>query len=150
MPYQLCWFRCKSATVYVLHNFSNVLADWYFSWLYSNFHWLSFCWFFTSVFSPGLRKKNNKKSLQKIFLHTQSKISVHIVFHDLYKNVFGRISFVCFFWETIFQIWSLTFFSFMMISFFEILNKTFGKLTIYFSKTLYCLSCCVPIFILTL
>ena len=40
---KLGWFRCKCVTDYVLHNFSNVLADWYFSWLYLNFHWLSFC-----------------------------------------------------------------------------------------------------------
>ena len=28
---QVCRFTCKSATVYVLYNFSIVLADWYFS-----------------------------------------------------------------------------------------------------------------------
>ena len=47
---QLCRFRCKSATVYVLLHFSDVLANWYFSWLYLNFHWLSFCEFFSGVF----------------------------------------------------------------------------------------------------
>ena len=33
MTCQLCWFRCKAATVYVLDNFSEVYEDWYFSWL---------------------------------------------------------------------------------------------------------------------
>ena len=47
---QLNWFGCKSTTVDVLHNFSNGLAGWYFSWLYLNFHWLSFCEFFSGVF----------------------------------------------------------------------------------------------------
>ena len=47
---QLCRFRCKSATLYVWLHFSNDLADWYFSWLYLNFHWLSFCEFFSGVF----------------------------------------------------------------------------------------------------
>ena len=50
ITFQLSWFGCKSATVKVLHNFSNVLADWYFSWLYLNFHWLSFCEFSSGVF----------------------------------------------------------------------------------------------------
>ena len=42
-----CRHRCKSATAYVLHNFSNVLSDWYFSWLYLNFYW----WVPAGVFS---------------------------------------------------------------------------------------------------
>ena len=33
MTCQLCWFGCKAATVYVSDNFSEVLEDWYFSWL---------------------------------------------------------------------------------------------------------------------
>ena len=39
ITYQLCRFRCKSATVYILHNFSNVLAG----CISSDFTWLSFC-----------------------------------------------------------------------------------------------------------
>ena len=47
ITYQLYLFRCKSAIAYVLHNFSNFLADWYFSWIYLSFHWLSFCGVFS-------------------------------------------------------------------------------------------------------
>ena len=47
---QLSSFKCKSATAYILQNFPNVLADWYFSWLYLNFHWLSSCELFSGVF----------------------------------------------------------------------------------------------------
>ena len=38
--------------VLALHNLYNVFADWYFFWLYLNFHWLSFGGVFTRcVFS---------------------------------------------------------------------------------------------------
>ena len=76
-----CQFRCKSATAYVLHNFSNVLSDWYFSWLYLNFYWLSSCGVFFAVhILLVLRKKDREKSLQKMFLQTQPDIFVHILF----------------------------------------------------------------------
>ena len=56
-------FRCNSATAYVLHNFSNVLADWYL-WLY--LHWLSFCEvFFAVYFLLDRRKKDRKKACKK-------------------------------------------------------------------------------------
>ena len=78
---QLCRFRCKSPTVYFLHNFSNILADCYFSSLYLNFHWLSSEGDFSGVSPPWPKKKRHRKEiLQKMFLLTQSKISVHIVF----------------------------------------------------------------------
>ena len=74
---KLGWYKSKSTTAYVLHNFSNVLADWYFSWLYLNFHWLSFCGVFPGVFSPCLRKKDTgKKSLQKMFLETLKNFKI--------------------------------------------------------------------------
>ena len=47
ITYQLCRLRCKSATAYVLHNFSNVLADWCFFSIHLSFHWLSFCGVFS-------------------------------------------------------------------------------------------------------
>ena len=72
---QLCQFRCKSVTIYVLHNFSSVLADWYFSWLYLNFHWLSFCEFFSGVFfSLAKENKTPGKKWQKIFPQTLSSL----------------------------------------------------------------------------
>ena len=40
-------------------------------------------------------------------------------------------------WQVFFWIWSLTFFSFMMVSFFKILSKTFAKQTIYYKKISY-------------
>ena len=38
MTCQLCWFRCKAVTVYVSDHLSEVLEDWYFSWVYLNFY----------------------------------------------------------------------------------------------------------------
>ena len=76
---QLCRFRCKSATVYVLINFSNLHADWYFSWLYLNFHWLIFCGvpsrciFFFALQIKTPRKKADKKCSPKL----SQKISIH-------------------------------------------------------------------------
>ena len=120
-----------------------------------NFTWVFIDWvsagFFPGVFSPWPKKKRHrKKSLQKIFLQTP-KTSVHILFqrkiqflqprYTLQKNqmisinsYLREIFLGCFFWEAIFRIWSLIFFSFMMISFSEILSKTFGKYTIYFTS----------------
>ena len=78
---QLWRFKCKTGTVYVLHNFSNVLVDWYFSWRYLNFHWLSF-WGVFSLRILHWRKKepHRENSPQKCFTRTLSKISLHIVF----------------------------------------------------------------------
>ena len=59
---QLSWFRCKSATVYILHNFPNVLVDWYFSIFY-----LSFYDFFPVHFSPWPKKKKPGKKPAKNF-----------------------------------------------------------------------------------
>ena len=59
--------------VLALHNFYNVFADWYFSWLY-------FSRVLPGFFSLALKKRHREKSQQKIFLQTQSKISVHILF----------------------------------------------------------------------
>ena len=72
---QHCRFRCKTATANVLHNFSNVFADWYFSWLYLNFHWLSICRIFSRCFPPWHKKKRQREK-------TQSKIWVHIFFQE--------------------------------------------------------------------
>ena len=138
--------RCKFATAYVLHNFSNVLADWYFSWLYLNFHWLSFCGvFFVVYFLLGRRKKrsgkkpaknaprNSVRNIRPYALSRENKIFTTSITpsensHDSYKlHILGSFSLECFFWEGIFRIWLLTFLSFMMMSFFENLSKTFGK-----------------------
>ena len=78
-----CRFRCKSATACVLHNFSNVLSDWYFSWFYLNFHWLSSSMvFFVLYILLGLSKKDREKILQRMFLQTQPDIFVHTLFKE--------------------------------------------------------------------
>ena len=166
ISYQLCRFRCKSATAYVLHNFSNVLADWYFSWIYLTFHWLSPCGVFPGVLSLWPKKKRHReKNLQKMFLQTQSKMSVHIVFQGKIQllepqKLLQKI-------ECSYKLMSLADFSLGTSSgrkffkfdtwlsfllwwyFFESLGKTFGKKTIYFKKISHRLLC-VPFFILTL
>ena len=75
---QLCRLRCKSATVYVLHNFSNVLAAGIspdFTWIFTD--WVSAV-VFPCVFSHWSKNKRHlEKSLQKMFLKTQSKICIH-------------------------------------------------------------------------
>ena len=53
------------------HNFSNVLVDKYFSWLYLNFDWLSFCgvfsrWIFSWPEKKDTVKKTRKKCLPKL------------------------------------------------------------------------------------
>ena len=64
---QLSSFKCKSATVYILHNFSNVLADLYFSRLYLSFHWLSFCELFSGVFfSLAWERQPGKKPAKNV------------------------------------------------------------------------------------
>ena len=75
---QLCQFRCKSKTIYVLLHFFNDLADWCFSWLYLNYHdWVS-ARFFPVYFSPWPKKKRHwKKGRQKMFPRTQSKVSAY-------------------------------------------------------------------------
>ena len=63
---KLGWYKSKSTTAYVLHNFSNVLADWYFSWRYLNFHWLSFCGVFSRcIFSLPKKKRHWEKKPAK-------------------------------------------------------------------------------------
>ena len=75
---QLCQLRCKSATVYVLHNFSNVLAAGIspdFTWIFTD--WVSAV-VFPCVFSHWSKNKRHlEKTLQKMFLKTQSKICIH-------------------------------------------------------------------------
>ena len=75
---QLCQFRCKSKTIYVLLHFFNALADWCFSWLYLNYHdWVS-ARFFPVYFSPWPKKKRHwRKGRQKMFPRTQSKVSAY-------------------------------------------------------------------------
>ena len=61
---QLCRFRYKPT--YVLHNFCDVIADRYFSWLCLNFHWLSFCGdFYRCIFSLLKQKKTAGKKTTK-------------------------------------------------------------------------------------
>ena len=60
---QLCRFRCNSATAYVLHNFSNVLADWYL-WLYID--WVSARFFSRCIFSLAEEKKTGKKPAKNV------------------------------------------------------------------------------------
>ena len=98
---QLYWFSCKSATVYVLHNSSSILADWYLSWLYLNFHWLKFCGGF-------------EKNCKKIFPQTQSKMSIHIIFQ-------GKMQFLQH-WLLLQKNWMIRINSCKILS-----KKTFGK-----------------------
>ena len=102
---QICWFGCKTAAAYVLILLKFSLTEFVRG-------------FFSRCISPWTKKKRHREK-------TQSKMSVHIpLFQGKMQWRFFR---GCFFWETIFQTSSLNFFSFMMISFFENLSKTFGK-----------------------
>ena len=69
------WLRCKSATAYVLHNFSNILA----AGISPNFTWIFIDWVSAGFFCDV---KDREKSLQNMFLQTQSEMSVHILFHE--------------------------------------------------------------------
>ena len=66
---QLCWFRCKSATVYVLllQRFCGLA----FLLTLLKFSLTEFLWAFFRC------KSHREKSRQKMFPQTQSKISVH-------------------------------------------------------------------------
>ena len=46
---QLCRFKCKSATAYLFHNFSNILVERYFTWIF--IEWVS-TEIFPGIFSP--------------------------------------------------------------------------------------------------
>ena len=120
ITFQLCQFRCNYATVHALHNFSSVFADWCFSWLYLKFHWLSFYGVFSRCIL-GLRKKGTgkKASVKNNFSNLDNSFRKMEWF--VYTHVFGRFFLGCFFWEIICR----TFFSFMMMFFFEILSKAF-------------------------
>ena len=124
----VCLFRCKSATVYFLHNFPTFLwtgisPD--FTWFFID--WVS-AWFFSDVFSPWPKKKRylEKSSLKNIPLNAifASPTSLSEKSNDSYKLVsledfslgaFSGRQFVGF------DSW-LSF-----LSFFEILSKTCGS-----------------------
>ena len=72
------------------------------------------------IFFSCTRTPLSAISVKPVFLYLQI-FSLHI------NRILGRSFLGCFFWEAIFWIWSLTFFCFVMISFFETLSKTLGK-----------------------
>ena len=128
-----------------------------------DFAWI-FGRFFPGVFSPWPKKKKDtwKSCSTKFSPYSHSIYSFKgkcnfcnpdNCFRKIkwlnWTDMFGRFSLGYFFCETVFWIWFLTFFSLMMISFFEILSKMFAKQTIYFKKISYRLLC-GSFFILTL
>ena len=136
---QLYRFKCNSAaTVYVLLKCSCGLV-----FLLTLLEFL-LSDFFPGIFSPWPKKKDiGKKALKKIFAQIQSKISVYIVckekklyavyitpiiptenLNDSYKLMsLGDLSLVGFSGRPFLELD----FSFLLIFFFEILNRTFGK-----------------------
>ena len=71
--------------------------------------------FYPMYFLLGLRKKDTgKRARKKMFLQTQSKISVDNSFRKIkllaLPHIFGRFFLGCFAWDAILRIWSLTFF----------------------------------------
>ena len=141
---QLYRFKCNSAaTVYILLKCSRGLV---FLLTLLEFLWSDF---FPGIFSPWPKKKDiGKKALKKIFAQTQSKISVYIVckkkktiyaiyitpinpaenLNDSFKLMsLGDLSLVGFSGRQFFELDSLALFSFLLIFFFEILSRTFGK-----------------------